>query len=246
MKRKRQSLPKTAIPDITQYYARLFRKFGDDPKSDGYSHELARKARFEMYMRHFDFNQKSILDVGCGTGMFIEHLVLRGIRPKRWIGTDILPGKVAAAKRRLKKNGFIDWCKELEIELKFVTGTVDDVLDLVHIAIACSIFDVKQRDVSTTFKLACKTLASMWGRVTEGVGADFFSPYALDIQPFNAPIPPEWLLTWAMHNLSQRVLVDYTYLPHDYSVIAMKEDNEFVREWKKAGGWKRETGGEHD
>jgi hypothetical protein len=49
-----------------------------------------------------------------------------------------------------------------------------------------------------------------------------------------------------MQNLNQRVMLDYTYLPHDYSIIAYRDDNKFVREWKRSGGWKRETGGEHD
>jgi SAM-dependent methyltransferase len=232
--------------DIEAYYRRLFLKFGGDPKSDGYSREIAREERYAMYARHFDFRGKTLIDVGCGTGKFIEYLVGAGIFPKRWVGIDLLPEKVVAAENRLRRSGFVRKCQDVGTQIRLVSGTVGNLDETADIVVACSIFDVKQTDVPTTFKLACSTLQEMWNRASFGIGADFFSPYALDIQPFNAPIPPEWMFTWARTSLSQRVILDNSYLPHDYSIIALKNDNRFVSEWKKCGGWKRETGGEAD
>ena len=244
-KKKHQRVARqTSVPDIELYYRRLFKKFGADPRADGYSDELARTERFKMYCRHFDFSGKSVLDVGCGMGMLLPYLVSHGVAPSRYVGVDIIPEKISAADKRMP--AWISDNFDEDIDIEFVAGDVTKITDLFQIVIACSIFDVKQRDVSTTFKIACRTMEQMWGRCTEGIGVDFFSPYALDIQPFNAPIPPEWVFTWAMQNLNQRVMLDYTYLPHDYSIIAYRDDNKFVREWKRSGGWKRETGGEHD
>lgn len=233
------------IPDVELYYQRLVEKYGDDPRADGYSSELARDARFKMYRTHFDFAGKTILDVGCGTGQFLQYLMSHTwTLPKRYVGIDILPGKAAAAKFRSGQNGVLDRCNQYGIEVEFRGGDISEIDGVFDIAIACSIFDVKQIDVPTTFKLACQTMVAMWERCSEGIGVDFFSPYALDIQPVNAPIPPEWVFTWAMQNLNDRVLLDYTYLPHDYSIIVRRGQNKFKKHWAEVGGWDREKGGE--
>lgn len=234
----------TLLPDIELYYRRLVRKFGSSPKADGYSNELARWARYRMYRKHLNLHQSTILDVGCGTGEFLRWLVGVGVIPTRYVGIDMIPEKIKATEEEYRKTGFLKECEERGIDVRFKAGLIEEVDDLFNNVIACSIFDVKQTDAPTTFRLACNTLAAMWARSTVAVGADFFSPYALDIQPFNAPIASEWLLPWVRANLGQRMLMDYTYLPHDYSIIVYREECEFVTEWKKRGGWKRETGGE--
>lgn len=213
------------IPDIELYYRRLVEKYGADPRADGYSSELARIARFDMYIEHFDFGGKSVLDVGCGTGMFLQHLTARKILPRRYVGIDVLPEKADDASALLFQNGTFEWCHDHGVEVSFKGGDISSIDETFDIVIACSIFDVKQTDVPTTFKLACQTMGVMWERCSEGIGVDFFSPYALDIQPFNAPIPPEWVFTWAMQNLNSRVLLDY----------CVDEETEVLTEvgWKK-------------
>lgn len=237
------------IPDIVRYYKRLARKFGADPRADGYSREIAREERFRAYARHIDFRNKTLLDVGCGTGAFLDWLLGHlppGQSVKRYVGIDILPAKIRAAKKLFRDGENKNYCKGFGIDVEFIAGTVNTVLDPSHfdIAVACSIFDVKQTDAPTTWKIAQDTLEMMWSRSIVAIGADFFSPYALDIQPFNAPIPPEWVLPWALNKFGRRIILDYSYLPHDYMLVAFKGDNRFVEEWKKTGGWKRETGGE--
>ena len=234
----------TTFPDIELYYRRLFRKFGGDAKADGYSNELARLARYQMYRSHLSLHESTVLDLGCGTGQMLRWLVGLGVYPTRYVGVDMIPEKVEATEQDYHKTGFRDVCEESGVEISFQSGTIHDVDDLFNNVIACSIFDVKQKDSPTTFRIACETLQAMWARCTTAIGADFFSPYALEIQPFNAPIALEWLLPWVRVNLGQRLLMDYTYLPHDYSIIVYREDCDFVKEWKKQGGWKRETGGE--
>lgn len=239
----------SSIPDIELYYRRLASKFGADPRADGYSNEICREARYKTYLRHFDLGGKSVLDVGCGTGQLIHFICKklgRSSYPKRYVGIDIIPDKIDAARKLFDSSGAEKKCNINRTAVEFVTGDIESMTERFDISIACSIFDVKQTDVVTTFKLAQRIMTGMWFRATEGIGADFFSPYALDIQPFNAPIPPEWVFTWAMQNLGNRLVLDYSYLPHDYALIAMKGDNDFMKEWKRSGGWKRETGGETD
>lgn len=191
-----------------------------------------------------DLNRATILDVGCGMGQMLRYLTRRAIWPARYVGIDIIPEKIEAARKMYEQDGFLKLCHAYGVDVELCTGTVDDIRDVFNYAIACSIFDVKQTDTPTTFKVACSTMTQMWARATHAIGIDFFSPYALDIQPFNAAIPPEWAMTWAKLNLSERVLIDYTYAPHDYMMIVRKGDSPFKALWKAEGGWEREKGGE--
>jgi hypothetical protein len=176
----------------------------------------------------------------------LRYLTRRAIWPSRYVGIDFIPEKIATAKALYERDGFFKFCKAYGVDVQFEVGTIEDVRDLFDYVIACSIFDVKETDAATTFRLACSTMQHMWARSIRAIGADFFSPYALEIQPFNAPIPPEWVFTWSKLNLNERVLLDYTYAPHDYMIIVKKGDSPFKALWKAEGGWERERGGERD
>lgn len=234
------------IPDIELYYKRLARKFPLDTRSDGYSHPVSQIVRYDAYMTHLRLDESTVLDVGCGTGEFLRYMTNKGIYPFRYVGIDLISEKIKAANHICKKTGFLEYFKKHHVKVEFRPGTIDDIKGKFHFAIACSIFDVKQTDVPTTFKLACDTMAKMWNVATEAIGVDFFSPYATDIQNFSAPIPPEWVLTWAKLNLSERVLLDFSYAPHSYMIIVVKKDNLFRQIWKESGGWEREKGGEEE
>jgi len=240
--------------DVSRYYERLARKYPNDPRSCGYSNPVAQLARFDSYFRHFDFRDASVLDVGCGTADFLYYLVMaKGVYPCAYYGIDLLSEQIKSAEHLLIKRGVAEVCEQRKIHVMLRQGVLskdggNSFAGTEHdIAIACSIFDVKQQDVANTFRIACDTMDVMWSLLDkkgQGIGVDFFSPYALDIQPANAPIPPEWPFSWARQRLSERVLLDATYAPHSYAVIAYKQPSTFQREWNKAGGWPRETGGE--
>jgi len=244
--RKKTLKTTTALPDIETYYRRLLKKYPDDLRSDGYSHSISQEVRYEAYLSHLDLNKATILDVGCGSGQMLRYLTRRSLWPRRYVGIDFIPEKVELAKKRFCDDGFDKICSAYGVDVEFRAGTVDSVDEMFQIVIACSIFDVKQVDVATTFNVACSTMREMWARATDAIGIDFFSPYALDIQPFNAPIPPEWVLTWAKLNLGERVLLDYLYAPHDYMLVVKKGDSPFRSLWNEEGGWEREKGGEDE
>jgi ubiquinone/menaquinone biosynthesis C-methylase UbiE len=48
----------------------------------------------------------SVLDVGCGSGWFLEALVEHGADPGRLQGVDLLDGRIAEARRRLPDSRF--------------------------------------------------------------------------------------------------------------------------------------------
>jgi len=233
------------LPDIKLYYKRLADTYGADSRACGYSDPIAQLVRFKCYTTHMSMKDASVLDVGCGTGDILHWLSEIDMYPSSYLGIDMLDEQIKSAKSLYEDRMLSVLHADTEVE--FRQSLVDQIQENgFDVAIACSIFDVKQTDVPTTFALAKSTMTEMFERLGgDGVmGADFFSPYALDIQPFNAPIPPEWVFTWAKNNLSERVTLDFSYSPHNYAVIIFKGQNDFMKAWRSKGGWGRDLVGE--
>jgi len=65
----------------------------------GWESEEAQRLRFDMLLSAVDLEGKSLLDVGCGTGNLLEHILSKNINVK-YTGVDILEKMIDIAKRK--------------------------------------------------------------------------------------------------------------------------------------------------
>jgi SAM-dependent methyltransferase len=83
------------------YYAARLREHGDSARGADWKDEASRALRFEllasMLREREDF---TILDVGCGTGALLETLRGLGFSPTRYVGIDLVPAAIDAARAR--------------------------------------------------------------------------------------------------------------------------------------------------
>lgn len=85
---------------IRDFQAAEIEKYGlSDPRSLGYADSGSQLSRFEIVSRAYDFNGKSLLDIGCGTADLIEHLD-RLYQDIRYTGVDIQPEFLIYARGR--------------------------------------------------------------------------------------------------------------------------------------------------
>jgi trans-aconitate methyltransferase len=83
---------------IKKTYQEKYKKFGFDPRSLAWHERGAAHQRFRQFWAEIDFNNKSVLDVGCGFGEMAKFLLKRyeGIT---YTGVDIVPEFIEVAKK---------------------------------------------------------------------------------------------------------------------------------------------------
>jgi SAM-dependent methyltransferase len=72
----------------------------------GWESEEAQRLRFDMLLSAVDLEGKALLDVGCGTGNLLEHIINKGINIK-YIGVDLLDKMICIAKSKGLSGDFI-------------------------------------------------------------------------------------------------------------------------------------------
>lgn len=86
---------------IKGFYRSQLDRFGtDDIKGMGWHDEEEYLKRFDLACSVINPGGKSILDVGCGFGGLFGFLKSRGLHSKRYLGVDILPEMVMAARQK--------------------------------------------------------------------------------------------------------------------------------------------------
>jgi len=99
---------------------------------------VARKAIFERYEITFaqagDLTGKTVLDVGCGSGVYAADFARRGAR--RVVGVDLSAGMLALAEREAAEQGVAARCEFRRGD--FATLTFDESFD---VSVAMGVFD---------------------------------------------------------------------------------------------------------
>lgn len=116
------------IEKIREYYNANNKPDYPDYSILGWESDAAQQLRFQALVNSLDLKGKKILDIGCGTGNFLQYLEQR-FMDIRYTGVDILEYMIAIAKRKNLKGTF--FCvdifkanpfKQNEFEAIFASG----------------------------------------------------------------------------------------------------------------------------
>lgn len=86
-------------------YQNNFKKYGVDPKSLLWKTRGAAHQRFRQFWAEIDFNDKKVLDIGCGFGEFGKFLLKR-YKNVDYTGIDIIPEFIENAKKEVPGGNF--------------------------------------------------------------------------------------------------------------------------------------------
>jgi len=90
--------PQHSNKSTQRFYSKMFAEFGPSPQGLGWGTKGLQALRFEALSRVWDFDERVILDVGCGICDLYEFVEPRGI--KRYIGIDFVDAYCEFARGR--------------------------------------------------------------------------------------------------------------------------------------------------
>jgi SAM-dependent methyltransferase len=200
--------PKDKQIHITRTMER-FEKYGDDQRTLGWPKNKT-WLRYQVLTEAGDFNNRSILDLGCGYADLYAWLIDKGWKGE-YTGYDIVPKHIEIAKNRYP---------ELEIkEIDILENCTERTFDYV---LACGVMNAKVLDENNEAYIE-KMLAKMFELARIAVVADFLSPY-VDFQGQWAYHPKMETIQTIINKLTKRFTIRHDYMPYEFAVYIYKDD----------------------
>ncbi len=191
---------------IKRSYQEKYKKFGVDPRSLYWSRKGAAHQRFRQFWAEIDFNNKSVLDVGCGFGEMAKFLKKR-YEGVTYTGVDIVPEFIDEAKRANSESTFL------------VRDYFDDPLEGKFDIVLAS--GVLNSNVEKNMEWRKKNIKIMFAHAKKVCAFNMLGAYP---KPRNDPKSNIWyansleILEYCM-SLTRRVILRANYHPTDFTIF---------------------------
>lgn len=195
------------------YYNNTKKAYGEGNPKVLWQNEKLQVMRFSKQASLFDYNNKSILDVGCGYGDFYFYLLEKGMLPQSYTGIDLIQSHCDFARNRLPEEAFIINGDFLEISLPEV-----------DIAVLSGAFNVY---FNGWLSVVSSIIDKMWLLSKEAITFNIRSPHSLqgDYPKKSQQIKeldPSYWCKYA-HNKTSKYALYHDYMPNDYTIVMWKE-----------------------
>lgn len=193
------------------YFTRTLEEFEDEHYAVAQS-KISHLKRFEKMLELGDFNNKHILDVGCGIGGFYDFLKEKSVTCV-YTGIDINPKMIDAAKERVP--GIKDQFFVFDILEKKMEKTFDYVISVGPLNL--------KFDPGLNMEFTIGLLKEMFHLAEIGSAISMTS--ALTKKPSIGTFyyDPAIVLSKTAKFCSN-IKIDHTYLPHDFTIFCYKRD----------------------
>ena len=200
------SLPDSAT---ARWYEDKVRRYGYDHRGLGFRSRSSQEKRFEALLALGDFDGRTLLDVGCGFGDFLQFLRDRGVEPA-YTGLDICEPMVHRCRERFAGAG-----------ARFIAADVleHEPAEAYDFVVASGIFGLDSPGVRERI---APTLARMNAWSTTGCAANFLSTRAPVRAESRVYVEPAEALEIAFA-LTPAVRLDHSYLPNDFTLYLFHE-----------------------
>jgi len=198
-------------------YTQRYKKLGYDVKSLGWGSIEQQEYRFLQTLdSNIDFDNKSLLDIGCGFGDYFTFLQQNKINLSNYMGYDLNPELINEAKNLHKEN--------------IVYFEVENILEtqkkeIADIGVMFGVLNFNLKDKFDNFEYSMQFIENAFNLVNEVLIVDFLSDRLCAEYPkedFVYYHSPSKILEFAL-SLSNNVV-----LKHNYSAIPQKEFMIFI------------------
>ena len=198
---------------IKKVYQEKYKKYGIDPKSLSWHKKGAAHQRFRQFWAEIDFNNKSVLDVGCGFAEMAKFLRKRytGVD---YTGVDIVPEFIEEAKKNYPfykfhvRDYFSNPFPE-RVDIVLSSGVLNSNLSAGKTGVKNNM-EYRKKAIQTMFEHSKKVLA--------------FNMLGAHPQPKNDPKSNVWyadsleVLKFCM-SLTRRLILRANYHPTDFTIL---------------------------
>jgi SAM-dependent methyltransferase len=193
------------------YFSGLLDESGDEHYVVAQS-EISHRKRFEKILELGDFNNKTLLDVGCGIGGFFDFLKEKGINC-HYSGVDINPRMIETAQK-----------KHPDIKDKFfVFDIIEDNLDRpFDYVIANGPLNLKF-EPGMNMDMTMRLIQAMVNLAKTGIAVTMTSALTRKPSPGTFYYHPLEILAETV-KFCANIRFDHTYLPHDFTLFCYKKD----------------------
>ncbi len=202
--------------DAVNRYRSRYEELGVTPQSLGWGSKGDQIERFEVLTNQIDFENKTVMDIGCGFADFFSYLNNKGYNVD-YMGVDIIPDFIEYCRKEFPKQDF--YCNNIMTAENLPKA---DIL----ISLGTLNFKLKRVDNLKYSKLFIKKAFAL---TREQLIVDFLSEYRTpdyEKEDFVYYHSPENIFSFSM-NLSNNIK-----LIHDYKPIPQKEFMIFLKRRK--------------
>ena len=198
-------------------YSDRFYKLGKDVKTLGWGSTEQQEYRFsQTLLNGIEFNEKSILDIGCGFGDYL-HFLMRNFNQKEILGSysgyDINPDLIQEAKKNVPGG--------LEVNFEVVDILKNkSTVPIANIGVMLGVLNFNLKDQADNLAYSKQAIANAFSHIDETLIVDFLSTNLTSDYPkedFVFYHDPQEILEFAL------TLTDNVKLVHDYLPIPQKE-----------------------
>lgn len=197
---------------IKKRYIKRLNAFGYSPKTLGWD-KGKQDIRFDILTSQFDFNNKSIIDIGCGFGD-LNKTLMRKFRNYKYTGIDIVEELITIGKS-LYRSPDIKFLSQ-----DFLTYNFNRNFDY---AIASGIFNFKIED-EDNYNFIENMIKKALNICDVGLAFDFLSDKVDYKYKYTHHSSPEKILEIA-YKYSRNIILRNDYMPFEFSLFIFKDDS---------------------
>lgn len=186
--------------DAINYYKSLLEKYKDGPKAVSWGSKESQELRFKVLSEIGDLYGKSILDVGCGLGDLYGYLLNSPI--ETYVGYDIVPEMIFAARKKYPNAKFVDVFPEEKFDYVFESG----------------IFNLPDPDWGIFTEIMIK---KMFSQCKIGIGINFLSSLSPKKDKDSQYADPLEILRF-VSEITNKFSLRHDYKQNDFCVYAFR------------------------
>jgi SAM-dependent methyltransferase len=190
-------------------YQEAFARHGDSPAAVLWPRGRQR-LRFDALTRHFQDSDFSVLDYGCGLAHLKDHLDER-CSAYRYVGADVVPEFVQAVKG-----------KHPEAVVHLVSSHADVIERVDHVVISGA-FNIVDGDSAEAYLVYVQNaLEHLFSLCRISLSVNFMTDKVDFVQSGAHHVNVEAMYKFVRDRLSPRLLLDQSYMPYEFSLVAFR------------------------